>query len=235
MYVDRTGLTVYSVNDRYSRNYTLYVSPQWLDAGETTAAIVFSYLNPLIGAGFVVTSGIALRLAGYREVGYSLNSNELGVVAGLIEGLAKNRIVKTAGKAVGIAVDLFDVGDYARNWFIDFDYQIEEAIYNQFDRSIWISDTRDLVDRKFIYAMNNITYMIATGKIEVKKAIDVFGKDAFYKDSVLGMVTYQYDPLTGKNKYFHQDDYYFFILDCDNLINSIASLEKTIKQGVWLD
>jgi hypothetical protein len=79
--------------------------------------------------------------------------------------------------------------------------------------------------------MRNMTFYIASGQVEVRKAIDVFGKDAFSEYS-FGMSTYQFDSLTGKNKFFHQDDYYFFPINCND--GAISDLEKTIKQGVWL-
>ena len=74
--------------------------------------------------------------------------------------------------------------------------------------------------------MQNVTHMIATGKIEVRKAVDVFGKSAFNN----GM-SWQYDPLTGKDRYYYQNYYYFFMIDGAILNNDITSLENAIKQG----
>jgi hypothetical protein len=85
---------------------------------------------------------------------------------------------------------------------------------------------RDVVDGKFEYAMNQMTVLMLEGKVEIKKASEVFGKNEF-SDSSFGLKTYQFDPLTGKKKFFNYDDYYFF-LTCDEAEGKITELEESI-------
>lgn len=124
---------------------------------------------------------------------------------------------------------MLEAMEYGYDWFVSHNYQIEEAVYNQFEGNIWKSDTRNLVDEKFNYAMSNISYLMLQGDIEVKKAIDVFGKDAFSESGI----NVQYDPLTGRQMVYHQNDYYFFATN-DSAKDKIHDYEVTIRRGVGL-
>jgi len=218
MYTDSTGLKAQS-ESRSDGKYTLYVSPQWLDLTQSAIGWV-----PAIGWGFSIGNWAGQRLAGYRDIKYDAK-NVLGLAAGGVE-LISSDMVKAASKWAGTALSVAEAGTYLYDWFYSKSYQIEEAIYNQFDRSVWDSNSRNIVDQKFNYAMQSVTYMIATGKIEVRKAVDVFGINAFTNGRA-----WQYDPLIGSNRYYQQDDYYFFMIDGAILNNEIANLEKAIKQG----
>ena len=110
------------------------------------------------------------------------------------------------------------------NWFITKHYQIEEAVFNQFSREIWISDTRNIVDSKFSHAMNTMSLAMLEGKIEVRTAVSHFGSRAFMdRDRI-----WRLDPLTGKNRFYNKNDFYFFMLD-DSMAGSLTTLQTDIS------
>jgi len=104
---------------------------------------------PILGQGASAISSASQRIAGFREIDYDANS-VLGFVSS-VTGIIDNDMIITISKWAGRAISVIAVGKYAYDWFFAHNYQIEEAIYNQFASDIWISDTRDLVDRKFNY------------------------------------------------------------------------------------
>ena len=172
-----------------------------------------------------------MSLAGIKSVKYDI-SGALGISSSLLEGLSSNPFFKGVGKFAGHALTAIEVGEYLNDWFNTNNYQLEEALYNHLSSDIWRSHTRKEVGNKFEYAMGQVARQIFEGKIEVRKASDIFGKDVFYNGGSLGMVTWQLDPLTGKNKIFKQDDYYFFMLD-KSVEGSFKNFEYTIKNQGW--
>lgn len=181
---------------------------------------------PIIGWGFSILNWGGQRLSGDREINYDVKGI-LGIATGAGD-LIDNKVVNTLSKWVGRALNAIEIGKYVYDWFYAHNYQMEEAIYNQFDHKIWSSSSRNIVDKKFEFAMNEMTSLMLEGKVGIAKAIDIFGKDAFYKDKTLGMITYQDDPLSGRKKFFKQDDYYLHMLD-DSSSGVIADTENTIK------
>ena len=96
-------------------------------------------------------------------------------------------------------------------------YRIEEALYNHIPQSYWISSTRQGVETKFNSAMDEATVLILSGQIEVMRAVDMFGQNAFvnYGSSLFPFwETWQYDPLTGEYRWFERDRYYFSRIEC---------------------
>jgi RHS repeat-associated protein len=233
MYADSNGNKPYSIKSDNGK-YSLDVTPQWFDVGIDVAAygvgalgaIAFGPLGGLLGVGYAGFIWAALRAVGYREIGGNgITSDALGAAINIAGGLSSNPFVKKLGEWVPRTIDFANVIKYAYSWLFEHKHQIEEAIFNQFDSNIWLSATRDLVDAKFDYAVKNITNLIVSGRIEVRKAVDVFGKDAFSD----GM-TKQFDPLTGKYRYYYQNQYYFFALDGNSSISYISHLEESIKK-----
>ena len=83
---------------------------------------------------------------------------------------------------------------------------------------------------RFTYAMNVMPDYIINGSIEARKASEIFGKGAFYEDEVFGLITYQFDPLTGKDMCFFYDQHYFFMLD-DSMEGRISHYEKELNSS----
>ena len=211
MYTDSSGCM--AVSTRYGNGqFSIFVSPQWLDAGQTGLGLV-SFFTPLnyLGQRFI---------AGNRKMGMDWWS---------VAGTATNAVDTIFDTAIGPFGTALEGGFTAYDWLVAHEYQIEEAVYNHLSRGIWISDSRDLVDSKYRYAMKEMAYWIGQGKIEQKKAVDYFGAGAFGDNSKI----YRYDPLTGEKKFYHKNDYYFFSLD-DSMKGKFKDLEDTIKQGIWL-
>jgi len=76
---------------------------------------------------------------------------------------------------------------------------MREAVYNQFDNGVWTSTSRNIVQSKFNVAMTWMGTEMSLGKVELRTAIDFFGRSAFRNtDSI-----WRLDPLTGKNRFFH--------------------------------
>ncbi len=135
-----------------------------------------------------------------------------------------NEIIKNASGVFGTVMDVIQVGRYIYDWTKD-DYQVEEAIANQFAVSAWYSDTRDIVDEKFNYAKNNMILLMLNGEVEVKKAVEYFGSDEFEHDySSISVV----DPLTGRENLYYKNDYYFFMID-ESASDKIHELEKNMR------
>ena len=223
-FVDTSGLKPYSVNaigDKNKGKFNLYVSPQWLDAVQTGIGWI-----PAVGWGFTAFTWTGLRLAGYRGVSYDV-TGALGVASGAANRIISNDFIKTMSKWAGVALIATEALQYANSWFRTHRYRVEEAVFNHLLRSIWLSDKRDTVDKKFELAMQSMTSMILEGKVEVKKAVDVFGKSAFKDSGILGETTYAFDALTGKKKTFKKDEYYFFSID-DSAAEYINELTNTI-------
>jgi len=225
MYTDPTGLAPYSKKNSNGQ-FTLYVSPQWVDAGGSGAGIGLDLLNPIAGAVYSSCVWAGMRINGYRSIGY--NAGDLaGIAAGLVEGFSNNAFLKGAGRWTGNALSGFEVLGYLNDWFGTHQYQVEEAVYNHFNSGVWTSSSRRIVDNKFECAMQNMTRLIFEGKIEVRKAGDVFSKDSFWTESGMTM-TRQYDPLTGSNRIFRQDEYYFFMIN-DSAKDIVSAMETIIR------
>jgi len=189
-YTDPTGLSAYSTK-RYNGTFTLYVEPRWLSNTQTVAGLL---------PGFGVLNWGGQRLAGFRNV-----SMDWTVPVGSVLDVASQLV----GGVYGRGISLLSVGvSYASSRP---EWQMKEAVYNQFNHRIWISDTRNIVDAKFNYAMNWMDGLLATGNVEVKKAVDYFGSRAFRNTDRI----WREDPLTGNNRYFYKDDWYFFATNDD--------------------
>ena len=226
VFVDLDGWKAYSVHelgDRYKGQYTLHVTPQWLDATQSAIGMA-----PVVG--FIISGanwGVQ-RLAGFKEI----NNDATGLLSFITGGgqVVDNDIIKTMSKWAGRALSAIEAAKYAYDWFYKNNYKIEEVIYNHFDYSTWISSSRDIVDAKFRDAFSWIAEQIAKGNLDIKKAIDVFGKDAFRNfGGALGMATWQYDPLTKRFKIFRQNEYYLFMLD-DSMEGYLNTLENALKE-----
>ena len=103
------------------------------------------------------------------------------------------------------------------------EWQMREAVYNQFNRQIWDSFSRDVVGFKFNYAMNWIDGAMRIGSVGVGRAIDHFGSDAFGTSDRI----WRYDPLTGSNRFFNRNNWYFFALD-EHAHGTISRAENNI-------
>jgi hypothetical protein len=110
-----------------------------------------------------------------------------------------------AGRTLAVG----EAGKYMHDWFKKKNYQIEEAVYNQYPSSHWVSSTRKGVKNKFQAAMKTMTARITRGEIRVAKAGNVFDAKDFY-ERPRGMVTYKDDLVFGGEKFFQSDQYYFF-------------------------
>jgi RHS repeat-associated protein len=206
-------------SEYHGGRYTLFVSPQYLDFSQSLIGAI-----PVLGLPFSVLNMAGQRLlGGFRDIDYNVTET-LGIALGTIEHINNSDILKTMSNWAGKTLDAVEIAKYPYDWYGTKNYQIEEAIYNHFDRYIWISDNRDFVDLKFNYAMQCITSMLATGSIEIRKAVDFFGESEFNNGE-----TYQYDSLKGKYNSFNKDDYYFFATDGAASDNSISKLEEIIR------
>jgi hypothetical protein len=180
-------------------------------------------------------------LAGQRAIEYDLTDAAIdasGVAGSAIEALGrgvKNKPVESAGSGLGWLGSIMEAGSYGYEWIFTHQYQVEEAVFNHFDRDVWFSDTRDTVDHKFAYAMSAMTALILEGKVEVRQASDMF-KSWKFEDygGISGVMAYQDDPLSGGKKFFHERDYYFSILDC-GAEGAISKIELTLTDPnlVW--
>jgi len=220
---DSDGLKPYSTKEGEDE-YGLYVSSQPVDVVGSGLGMI-----PYLGWGLTLANWATTRHAlGQREIGYDI-SDALSVGAG-IGRLVGNDAVKAVSRVAGGVLNAIEIGQYAYDWTDTKNYQTEEAIYNQFDKGIWKSSSRDLVDQKFGYAMQNMTNLVREGQIEVRKAGDVFGKSAFDIKTVGGRATRQFDPLTGKERQFNQNSYYFFMTGKSSAAGVISEQEKNIKR-----
>jgi RHS repeat-associated protein len=238
-FIDPTGLKVYSFKNIFKPYYELYVSEQWQDAGSSGIGTAFSAYGPGYGLGYSMGMDISLSLVGFSEIEYDPSDffsafsdtvADMGTTTDILSIVLKdNPIVRGASAVMSYAVPAVDLGGYLKDWFIDHQYQIEEAVYNHFDRYAFHSDTKEIIDGKFKYAIENMMQLMLEGKVDVRKAVDIFGSDAFsYNGSLSAWTSYQTDPFTGEKKFFRQDKYYFNILD-ECAKGSIAEIEKTLK------
>jgi len=225
---DSDGLKPYSTKEyEKEETYSLYVSSQTVDVVGSSLGMI-----PYLGWGITIAKWAAIRhVIGHREIGYDI-SDSLSVGAG-IGRLVGNDAVKTASKVAGGVLSAIEIGQYVYDWTDKKNYQTEEAIYNHFDRGIWKSSSRDGVDEKFGYAMQNMTDMISAGKVEVRKAEDFFGESSFDIKTVGGSATRQYDPLTGRDRQFNKNSYYFFMTGNSSAAGSISNYEKQISTKKW--
>jgi RHS repeat-associated protein len=126
-WIDPWGLAAYSVKS--GNGYTLFVSPQGLDATESGLGMV-----PVIGWGFTVLESATKRLAGFRTIDYDLESI-VGNAFSIADYVVDNKVYKVVSKWAGRILIATEVLGYAYDWFYAKQYQLEEAIYNHFDRN----------------------------------------------------------------------------------------------------
>ena len=195
-YVDRSGLTAMSARHRDDQ-YTLFVAPQWLGATQTAAGLI-PFFTPL--------NAVAQRtVGGLRPINV-----DYWAISGSITDVA-DAAFRTKFGYIGTGLEAIAT---INDWLGPQTYRINEAIFNHYNRNVWHSSSRDIVDTKFVNAFAWMAEHMTTGNLEIRRAIDVFGADAFHDHGrVLGMRSWQYDPLTGRNKLFSQDGFYFFMLD----------------------
>ena len=227
-WVDRDGCQAYSVTDGVHGGYTLFVVPNVFDGIQIWAGAVpfFTLLNDL---------GQYL-IGGFRRVETDW-WGAAGTMADLAELSRTGSISLKPGISTAIsAVELI-------NWGFSSKYQAREAIFNQFDRSVWRSPDRDTVDAKFNAAMLHMAYYMERGKVVIRRAGDVFDSSVFWNCHILGMVTWQYDPLLapewsrlgGYNggyinprRHFQHDRYYFFAA-CETAHGLISQMNDFIR------
>jgi len=208
-FIDPSGLDPMSV--RKGDQYGLFVSSQGMNVTQTALGLI---------PGFTPVNSIGQRLAGFRKIDVDYWAIS-GTIANVADVAAKTYWFGVANTVVESTAIVYD-------WLGPQTYKVNEAISNHFSYTVWLSDTRNLVDKKFTYAFSNLSLLVATEKLEVRKAVDVFGQDAFSEWGSLGMITYQFDPLTGEKKLFSQDAYYFFKLDC-SMDGKLTDFERTIR------
>jgi RHS repeat-associated protein len=229
VFADASGLKPYSVKalGGDQGKYTLFVAPQWLDAGQSAVGMI-----PLVGAPSSAAHSIFLWGFGYREIGYDLTdgvTDALGAGTGVGDWLEKGPAKSVLAKA-GWGLKALEAASYPVDWLATKKYQTEEAVSNSFDYDIWVSSKRETVDKKFEYVMNEMNARMSSGRIVVRKAVDVFGESAFLDfGGRLGMGTYKFDPLRGEMRIYGMDEYYFFKTDssggCD-----ISEIEDTVTK-----
>jgi len=207
-YADPSGLTAVSQKS-YGGQFTLFVTPQDLDAIQTAVGLVpfFTPLNSL-GQRF---------LLGHRkiDIDYWTISGTIANIADLISKKSIFGFVSTGFEGITTIYD----------WLGPQTYKIDEAIFNHYNKNVWISSSRNIVDTKFTNAFSWMAHHMAEGNLEIKKAIDVFGSDAFNKNGL----TLKFDPLTGTDKIFRDNDYYFFALN-DSMHGYFNIIENALKE-----
>ena len=111
--------------------------------------------------------------------------------------------------------------------------RVYRVIGSHFDRDIWLSSSRKIFDEKLRYAEKRMKHLVALRKVEIKKARNIFGKQAFKSTKKTpippdGPVPhwYQYDPLTQRQQYFIPSVYYFY---APKLPGLIAAIENEIR------
>jgi len=155
---------------------------------------------------------------------------EDSIVAGLIQGIPNNPFFRAA-KIAGWTVSALEVAAYIDNCFFSHGFRVEEAVSNHFDSGVWVSASRNIVDKKVELTMQNMTRMIYEGKIGVRKACDVFNSDSFWQNHDTKM-TGQFDPLTGRDKLFKENEYYFFMVDdaAVGIVNNMETIMRNITR-----
>ena len=160
--------------------------------GSTPVMSGFSYFQnspclPLIRRGIS-------RIGGQRYIG--MDWSDIGTLvlnaATIAAPLWVSAAVSGAWSAIGI-------GNTLRNQSV----QINDGIWNQFNRDIWISGSRDQVDRRFRYAVEQIGIGLTLGIIELRTG----GNEFSIRDTSFVRV---HDPLTGRYQWFRGDRHYFF-------------------------
>ena len=155
-------------------------------------------------------------MAGHRRIGVDYSA-----IAGTLTYVADLAIGRTIFGYFSTGADIFAT---LYDWVRRQSYQIEEAIYNQFDSSVWQSNSRRIVDRKFNNAFSWMTQHIASGELEVMRAVDHFGSRAFRDSNRIRAL----DPLTGRYRYYYRDYYYFFPL-CVTMHGYLNSVEAALR------
>ena len=183
--------------------YSLFVEPRLLTNIQTVAGAI---------PGTGVASWGVLRLVGYRNI-----SMDWTVATGSIMDVASTAIGGKIG--VGITVASVSVSAVASRP----EWEMREAVFNQFHFRIWESFSRDTVDSKFRYSMHWMDTLMSEGLVEVRRAREHFGSRAFAESDHI----WRYDPLTGRYKTFTWNDWYFFPLTCA-AHGAISSAENNI-------
>jgi len=212
-FTDPSGLVAYSVRHPQSGGFALEVIPQSLELALRT--------QDIIGFGGATMGG---WLAGWHSINLGINWGAIGL-AGDIAWMA-SRGVGLLPNPPGVIAATLDVGIalYNQQWLI------AQTVDNHFNGRLWVSDTRRIVENKFSYSMNEMTLALAQGRVEIRNSTDVFGAAAFTR----GRTDYQFDPLTGGNRAFHQDSYYFFKV-CETSRYIIRDVQQSVvdQWGFW--
>jgi len=213
MFIDPSGENAYSVVHRHSGGFGLRVIPR-SNEFSVRALEAMSFGGPL-----------GRRAAGYRRISIGMDWGTIGL-AGDAAWTAWTGISPLPGLP-GLITSGIDVRTALRNnqWLI------AETISNHFNSRLWISDTRNIVDSKFNYAMNAMTQALADGRIKIRNSTDVFGIGAF---SGFPVTTRQFDPLFNQNRTFRRDTYYFFLV-CGTAHDLIRNIQWSIvdQWGSW--
>jgi len=234
-FVDPSGLTAYSVRRTSRRDhntdtvrnvYTLYVQLR-------SDSAVLDVLGGLL-PGFSLLSWAGLRMAGNHSISTDVSvaaGTAMDIAAKVVGGLAgfAASVTSGLGSALGSGSSITSIAraeltgtPWAPDW------QIREAISNQFYFRIWQSFSRDIVAEKFTFAFISMTSLVASGSVEVRRAIDVFGPSAFGGGDRTYRLTW--DAVAGRYINFRRDHFYFFpvttsghgaIGDIENIINSV--------------
>ena len=203
-WIDPSGLRAYSVRHGRTR-YTLNVHHDWVVEGATGIAGLFVPFTGLARQGIN-------RAFGYREIGidwFGIGSTILDAAT-----LAASHTVGITLSGVLTAADI-------THTLMTQSVQINSAIFTQFNSSIWISSSRNIVDRKFRYAVEQMGNAMTLGIIELRAAQDYLNFSA--RTVSIGRI----DPLTGRLTNFRRGYYFFAVNDLAH--GFISDLEYRIR------
>jgi len=223
MWTDPSGMSAMSfrIGQRYdsrtgqNRNmYTLLVESRRTTNYQTVAGVF---------PGFSLLNWGAQRLFGFRNISmdWTVASGTMADVAGAIANVAGAKpIVGWAITAIDTSITYFNTRP---------EWQMREAVFNQFDSRIWRSFSRDTVDAKFRYAMWWMDSAMSTGQVDVMRARDHFGDNAFIDNDRI----WRHDPLTGRDRRFEQGNWYFFALDED--VSELIRIAENNMRMHWYE
>jgi len=217
MFVDPTGLAAFTTT-RNARiySYTLFVDR--FDPGFST----FSALMPASSISML----IANAAQGNRRI--DVSGWQLAGLAGTAVDIATSignplNLISPIGVSTAIA--------FAEMMYLNStkSHILGEAVFNQFQRSVWHSQSREAVEGRYRFAMEIMGHFVASGGLRIERAGDVFASNQFFNHGSIGMLTWQFDPLTGGSRHFHQDRFYFFAT-CDSIHGLISRIESLLRQ-----
>ena len=164
--------------------------------------------------------GWSVFVGEYRELGDNTQEIARGIARDLvITGLA------TRFRRVPIIGTIADLIEGAIDNYLDrYDRQIREALFNHLDPSVWVSDSRDTVERKLEYAMARVVAQMHLGNITIRNANEIIPPwQGDHRDESRFTIEYTpvlrflgYDPLLGDFRPFPNRTrtyiYYFYAL-----------------------